>query len=409
LIDKLSKKPKINVRDGSYTTLVTFQEITDIQNNKKKYKLLDPPFQVSFDDDKIEEMVGAYIKNPQFLLSKLVITIAIVTIDGATETYLMDGQHRMEMIKQIYENFNENDNVIFAVQQIYSEREMILLFEELNKDSTKSKPYVSLPIFSKKKAEDIKKLLEEKFRGAYAKTKNSKGVLYTVGEFMNELIENDYLEGDNNNKSAEAIIKNIDTLHKKYLNNLKYLENGQNDKLYTQTEMNTIRDYKNVMFFKNNNFINHIVSGDIPMHDDLIRRSKISDDLRKNVWEKTFGTKTVGICPVKYCNHEISNKKFGFQCGHIISVANKGKETLDNLSPICADCNSKMSSTNWDEYEEELERDMVWNDLYENEDDGNCTMCEDKIVTRENFYLIKIKNKKGKKISKIVCKKCSKK
>lgn len=35
LEDKLSKKPKIGVYGKSYSVSVTFQEVADIQNNKK--------------------------------------------------------------------------------------------------------------------------------------------------------------------------------------------------------------------------------------------------------------------------------------------------------------------------------------------------------------------------------------
>lgn len=364
---------------------------------------MDPPFQVTFDENKTEEMVEAYNKNPQFFLSKSLLTIAIVIIGEEKETYLMDGQHRMEMIKQIYERTTENNKVIFAIHMIYSEDEMRVLFDELNKDSTKSKPYVSLPIFSKKKVDDVRNALISKYEGSYAKSKNKSGSLYSVGEFVSELIENDYFENDN---TANEILEIIDTSHKKYFSKLNYLENGDDDKLYTATEMKTIKEHKNVMFFKNNNFIDYLVSNNVPVHDDLTKRTKIPENMRQDVWKKEFGSKTSTTCPVKYCDHQISNEKFGFQCGHKISVANGGKEKIDNLRPICADCNSKMSSTNWDSYEEELEREHTWESEYGDDIDGECSMC-DKQIKKENFYLIKVDNKKKRSVIRLVCRKCS--
>lgn len=401
----LVKKQKFNTCRQSYSVLVTFKEIADIVGNKNKYKLLDPPFQIAQDQDKISEMIEAYNKNPQFILSKAVLTLADVMVDNITEIYLMDGQHRMEMIKKIYENTNDNHNMIVVVHSIYSEDEMRLLFDELNKDSSKNEKYVSLEIFGKKKVEIIKKTLLEKYVGTYAKSKNIKSSLYTVDEFINELIDNEFFEND---KSIQEILHTIESTHKKFFAKLEYLENSDNDKLYTQTEMTSIKEHKNVMFFKNNNFICHLVDNcNIPCHEDLIKRTKISEKMRLDVWQKKFFSKKTAICPVKDCDCNLENKKFGFQCGHIISVANGGKTTLDNLIPMCANCNSKMSSTNLDDYEEELEREKVWSKECDSDDDCECSQCG-KIVTKETFYVLKKSGKKGKEILKIACRKCNK-
>ena len=125
------------------------------------------------------------------------------------------------------------------------------------------------------------------------------------------------------------------------------------------------------------------------------------------MWINEFGNKKNGTCPIKYCNHELNNKKFGFQCGHKVSVANKGSNAVINLRPICADCNSKMSSTNWDDYEEELEKEKIWEDTYEDGNDGECYLC-DKKIKRDTFCLKKVKTKKGKICLKISCSKCFK-
>lgn len=402
----LNKKQKIVSYSDSYLVAVTFQEITDIENNRNKYKLKNPIFQVTFDENKTDEMVESYDNYPRYLLSKSVITLANVIVGGEKEMYLMDGQHRMAMVKQIYEKTNQNDTMFFAVHTIYSDDEMRVLFDEINKDSSKNKPYVSLEIFGKKKIEDVKTLLVNKYKGAYSKTKNNKSTLHTVDDFLNDLIDNEYFE--DNEKNANEIVNDIDTKHKKYFTKLKYLENADDNKLYTPLEMITIKEQKNVMFFKNNNFTNYLINNDYPFHDDATRRKTIPVETRKKVWSNEFGNKKTGMCPVAYCEHEINNKKFGFQCGHKISVANKGSNSIDNLKPICSDCNSKMSSTNWHDYEEELEKEQIWENNYDDDSDGECYSC-DKKVKRETFCLKKVKTKKGKDSFKISCNKCYKK
>ena len=83
------------------------------------------------------------------------------------------------------------------------------------------------------------------------------------------------------------------------------------------------------------------------------RRSKIHQLIRKRVWETHIGQKTRSLCfccfdqvitPFTYCNT--------FQAGHIVSYANGGKDIIDNLLPICRDCNMNMSDENWDDYVE---------------------------------------------------------
>ena len=81
------------------------------------------------------------------------------------------------------------------------------------------------------------------------------------------------------------------------------------------------------------------------------RRTAIDGGLRIRVWEKYVGQKTRSKCFCCY-NKEITpfTRCSTFQAGHIISHANGGKATIDNLLPICRDCNENMSAVNWDDY-----------------------------------------------------------
>ena len=81
------------------------------------------------------------------------------------------------------------------------------------------------------------------------------------------------------------------------------------------------------------------------------RRKSIDAYTRKKVWDFYIGQHTSALCfccwknvitPFTYCNT--------FQAGHIISHKNGGKETLENMLPICRDCNMLMGRENWDDY-----------------------------------------------------------
>ena len=40
-----------------------------------------------------------------------------------------------------------------------------------------------------------------------------------------------------------------------------------------------------------------------------------------------------------------------FHCGHIMPKCRGGEDSIENLRPICANCNARMGCRHWDEYE----------------------------------------------------------
>ena len=71
-----------------------------------------------------------------------------------------------------------------------------------------------------------------------------------------------------------------------------------------------------------------------------LKKKVISKKLREEVWLKHFGKTFSAKCPVQWCTREIS--VFSFEAGHNIPESKGGKTTIDNLIPICGDCNRSM-------------------------------------------------------------------
>jgi len=70
-------------------------------------------------------------------------------------------------------------------------------------------------------------------------------------------------------------------------------------------------------------------------------RKAIPKPIRNAVWDLYIGKeKGIGQCFI--CGNEINSKSF--ECGHITSVSNKGDNNIDNLRPICSDCNKSMGT-----------------------------------------------------------------
>ncbi len=70
---------------------------------------------------------------------------------------------------------------------------------------------------------------------------------------------------------------------------------------------------------------------------------KIPQSIRHKVWETYMGNYFRTQCPVCDCN-EISVGNF--ECGHVVSRAKCGLVTVDNLRPICGECNNSMGTQN---------------------------------------------------------------
>lgn len=81
------------------------------------------------------------------------------------------------------------------------------------------------------------------------------------------------------------------------------------------------------------------------------KKKPIPKPLRSAVWNENLDpTMKIGNCFV--CNCEIKFETF--HCGHIRAEANGGETILENLKPICSDCNSSMGTMYLPEFKEKF-------------------------------------------------------
>lgn len=76
--------------------------------------------------------------------------------------------------------------------------------------------------------------------------------------------------------------------------------------------------------------------------DDMARRKKIPQRHKMEVWYTYIGEKYKAKCMVPWCKHEIT--PFNFHIGHNLPHSRNGGTDVDNLRPICAQCNLSMSN-----------------------------------------------------------------
>lgn len=66
------------------------------------------------------------------------------------------------------------------------------------------------------------------------------------------------------------------------------------------------------------------------------------------MWDKHIGP-LIGLTKCLCCKHQ-SIRQIEFHCGHIISEKNGGTTTINNLIPICAQCNTSMRTQNLNDF-----------------------------------------------------------
>ena len=66
------------------------------------------------------------------------------------------------------------------------------------------------------------------------------------------------------------------------------------------------------------------------------------------VWDTYIGS-SIGESNCFCCEHQ-KIRQIEFHCGHVIAEKNGGETNIDNLRPICAQCNLSMGTMNMNDY-----------------------------------------------------------
>ena len=132
-------------------------------------------------------------------------------------------------------------------------------------------------------------------------------------------------------------------------------------------------------------------------------KKRISPIIRYEVWEKYIGNKIIAKC---FCCRKNNITPFTnnntFHAGHILSESRGGKIELDNLLPICQDCNKSMYTTHWDDWVKFNNFPLrIWGNNIPNETHNKATNLQKTWLKlkaiKSNINIIKKKQKKKKK------------
>ena len=336
---------KIEAYDNYWETKISFAELS-IKNIIKNIK--QPPEQGPLYNNKVGEMMSEYNQNPFLLKHKNKIVIGVLN----KIWYIVDGQHRIEMCRRIYEQYQTDDYLIFCWHVCQNESQVTQLFHSVNQDSVKNKPYIDLDEFARLKSNSLITLLKIN-EHLFAKRVNGLH-LKTIPTFRNELIDIKYIQKF---ETGQAAYKDLEEKSKEFcdkVGNIDDINHGRED-LYYSKDITCIKAQL-IWSLKSTNFIEWLKDPRTrPYHDKKKTKRKIPHTTKQECWDKYYNGEQQGECPLRNCTTILFKSNTNeWNAGHIRSEKNGGPTILENLRPICKKCNQAMGSKNWEEYEQQL-------------------------------------------------------
>lgn len=332
---------KIDQCNGYYETSLSFEAIS---TNQKILNMEKPPEQGTLYDDKIENMIDEYMSHKSYFKFKNKIIVAELN----TIWYLVDGQHRIEMCKRLFQRDRTiDDKLVFCWYMCKDEETITHLFNSVNQDSTKNQMYVKQTDIAQVKCNEFVRLLCAN-KAFFAKKSQKTQKKKTIEEFRDDIINIGFMDNFNTGREVydNLMIKNIEFC-KAYDQGIEY-----NIDSFYECDKECVQE-RFIFPLKNTNFIKWLCYDEIrPSHQLKKSKKRITRKLKLSVWVKEFSDSECCVCPLVNCSRMlIKHQPDTWHAGHITSENNNGPTELDNLRPICPQCNNDMGDENWYDYE----------------------------------------------------------
>jgi hypothetical protein len=322
--------------------IITFISLSRYVRNKTFIK---PSFQGSLDESKVNSMIHCYLKNPSNFQYKN----RIIVGDLNGKLYIIDGQHRVEMIIELCNKNQEytRKKVEVVYYPLKNMEEALQLFKEINIDSHKNQFFITTDLFGQMTISGFRDKLKDNYKGIFNNKFKETSRIKCIEEFSNELFKCGFFEHKTIEEAFDELIKLNDVYYNK---SYKIYDDDILEQFLYKNEMKSILDYGVCFVTKKNNFIEYVKDQTTkPIHTWKKGKKRITKGLKSKVWYKEFVHTNTGTCPIVHCNNEII--KTAFEAGHVISEINNGPTELSNLRPICKDCNRQMGSQNWNDFD----------------------------------------------------------
>lgn len=254
---------------------------------------------------------------------------AIILCEYNGVRYLIDGQHRFFALKHMFEKYNIDISIMLQILPCKTNKEMKEHFKNIN--SNLELPDYLLELESNEKKQNLQKFEQYLMKTYNNYHSNSQHPRFPNVNFI--LWTNSYFYERLSNINSNSLETYLNIFNKENDEMKEYFQENDIDKFNQIIKKSKDKQY----FFLSNIF-------------KKPQKTKISSKLRNDVWNKYIG-KEIGLSNCLCCKLNIIEKGSSFyHCGHVISEKNGGKTNIENLKPICSDCNLSMNSTNMDEF-----------------------------------------------------------
>lgn len=298
--------------------------------------------------DRIYNTQKAFHDKHKFYLINGTISIVIV---GENE-YLIDGMHRVAAYTKL-RNENAQNKIILHVDYYTckSDTDVEILYKYVN--SSKPNIISKMTIESGKILQYASKFLSETFSEYIKKSNNPYKPYISIAKFESYVDKNKIIERAQI-KSGKEFVDHIIKLNTFY-STISESQFEVWDCADPRQSLKKIRSHSNCLYlgiYTKFEWLDRIVDSvqynlpyDKIYHLGSMKGRYIGHELRKAVWGSSL---CEGKCYC--CDAAISVTRF--ECGHVIPYSAGGSTTLENLKPICIDCNRDMGTRNLEFYKQ---------------------------------------------------------
>jgi len=267
-----------------------------------------------------------------------------ICIDAQNSLYICDGQHRLQALLNIYNNYKLDLEIMCCDIKVKDENEAHVIFKIVNSNL----PMKRLPRNVRLSASNqVVTHFQTKFPEFFKDTDNPRRPNLNARIFSDHLatvIEEQKLT------ASEAIQK------LEWFNTILSKFDPDDDQQKKAKQEASRKGSLFIGIFKPTySFVHVCFKSEIHVNDFLMNqvkttKQKISKKLRDEVWKKYNGKNFSSTCYA--CNNILDCDSF--ECGHVIPESKGGETTILNLRPICTSCNRSCGITNLDEFKKQF-------------------------------------------------------
>ena len=313
-----------------------------------------PDIQRIIDNNKVNEIVEfqdkCKVNDENFKYELGILQVCILQ----NKYYLIDGQHRYKAMMKSFEKYNINFKCFVQYITVDNYEELKECFKLINQNT----PLPDIE-FDNNEQKDIVTVICNHFHNKYNKKIWSKGNIKHKRPYIsfNEFQEAvSFLTKQLQNNNAKQIIEILENKN----NDISTFEREVFPKDITDSMYNTAKEnnfYLGLYKYKNEegyyfewicDIIKNKIGKELKPKKTTTRRKNVSKAVRSKVWNIYIGS-IHGECKCIVCNNNTITQNNN-EAGHILSVKEGGKDTEDNIIPICGECNKSMGSKHMREF-----------------------------------------------------------